>query len=88
MLRYVHKIFLLNQTLNCSIAITATRIKTIIGDILSNLKKILWVSIILPTPPAPTSPKITDALIQSSKIYKKYAVKFGRICGSAEVKTA
>ena len=45
---------------------TTTRIRTIIGEILSNLRKILCVSIILPTPPAPTNPRITLALIPVS----------------------
>ena len=42
---------------------TTTRMRTIMGEILSNLRKILCVSIILPTPPAPTNPRITLALI-------------------------
>ena len=60
---------------------------TMIGEILSNLKNILWVSIILPTPPAPTKPRMTLALMHNSKIYRKYAVKFGRTWGNAEVNT-
>ena len=32
----------------------------------------------IPTPPAPTKPRMTLALMHNSKIYRKYAVKFGR----------
>ena len=66
---------------------TTTRISTIIGEILSNLRNILCVSIILPTPPAPTNPRITLALMHNSNMYKKYAVKLGSTCGKADVKT-
>ena len=66
---------------------TTTRMRTIMGEILSNLRKILCVSIILPTPPAPTNPRITLALIHNSNIYRKYAVKLGSTCGKADVKT-
>ena len=68
----------------CSMKITIIRMNTIIGDILSNLRNILCVSMIRPTPPAPTKPNIMLALMHSSKIYKKYYKKLGNTCGKAD----